>query len=543
MRFLIYFYAGGCYVLNISARVSAIALCVAVLLSFDACGRNTPNTDSSSKTSSSLASATKASPAKVPENLSLPVTLDKSLDPLTTDSMNNLVLWPLMYDSLVEPDQNFAPVLGLASSVDNSGNIVTVHLKSSVTFSDSTPLTSKDVVYSYKQVMVTSTSFFASNVTNIDYVEPSGSSTVIFHLKTPDSMFSNLLDLPIIKYDSDLAQQNYPNTGINTPPIGSGIYTFSTNSFSGTLSYNKSWYKGGVPGFKAINLVNMLNGSATFSNLKIGEINCMLTDYGNGTVASAGLDTAPVYLNRMVFMGVNSANPALSDAVVRNAISLAIDRKTIVANAFSSRAAATVLPFNPNWTGLAKPDIKQFSPNYGLAQSELAKEGFAVMNSAGALSGSIDGTAVTLSFKLLVDKDDPVATTTSKEIIADLNKAGVVVALDAEPADVYSSMLLNNTYELYLGQINLTDNMDITPLLSAGGAVAGATQQGSTLSAFNDWRSGKANINSVANAFNDETPFIPICYRYGSVSHTKGLGGTFTPTYYDIFSGIESWHF
>jgi peptide/nickel transport system substrate-binding protein len=166
------------------------------------------------------------------------------------------------------------------------------------------------------------------------------------------------------------------------------------------------------------------------------------------------------------------------------------------------------------------------------------------MNSSGALMGSIDGTAVTLSFKLLVNKDDAVETTVAKDIIGNLNKSGVVVTLDAEPADVYSTMLAQNNFDLYLGQINLTDDMDLTPLLSAGGAAAfGVPQPSATMNAFNDWRLGKADIKSVVTAFSDETPFIPICYKYGSVSYTKGLKGTVAPTYYDIFRSIENWHF
>ncbi|MDR3644599.1 MAG: hypothetical protein P4M02_05950, partial [Clostridia bacterium] len=184
------------------------------------------------------------------------------------------------------------------------------------------------------------------------------------------------------------------------------------------------------------------------------------------------------------------------------------------------------------------------SADYGLAQSELSGEGFSVMNSVGALTGSIDGTAVTLSYKLLVDKDDPAAMTASKEIITDLNKAGVIAVLDAEPADAYSSLLSTNQFDLYLGQINITDDMDFTPLLAAGGAAAyGTPQPGTAFSAYSDWRTGKGTVGSFATAFTDETPFIPICYKYGSISFTKGLAGTIAPTYYDIFRGIESWHF
>lgn len=527
--------------MNYCIRAIAVSVCVALVFSFSACGSKNKRKSTVSSSASVVSSA--ASTFNSSEQFSLPVTLSKSLNPLTTDSMTNLVLWPLMYDCLSEPDQNYTTSLGLATSIDNNGVTVLAHLRSNILFTDGSPLTAKDVVDSYHMVMKTQGSFFYSNTSNISSVEQSDSSTVIFHLFSPDPLFSNLLDIPIIKSGTDLNNNKYSATGINVPPTGSGRYVFSTNSFSGTLTCNKNWYNAGATNFKTINLVNMLNGSATFSSLKIGGINCMFTDYGNGTLASAGLNTAPVYLNRMVFLGVNSQRPGLSNSKVRNAISLAIDRKTIVSNSFSSRAAATNIPFNPRWAGVAKPDNKQISPDYTLAQSELAGEGFSVKNYAGALSGNIDGTAVTLSYKLLVDKDNTIGVTAAKEIIADLNKVGVIVSLDAEPSDVFDTKIAQNEFDLYLGQINISDNMDITPLLSGGTAVNYTPQTQATLNAFNSWRSGAVNISSVVKVFNDETPFIPVCYRYGSISFTKGLTGTIEPTYYDIFRGIYGWHY
>jgi peptide/nickel transport system substrate-binding protein len=534
--------------LNIKIRVAAAVLCITVLFSFSACGLKigkTVNTSNSSKKASTTSKSvsTASTVSAVAQDFTLPVTLDKSLNPLTTDSMNNLVLWPLMYDCLAEPGQDYAPVMELASSIDNVSTTVTAHLRSGVLFSDGSALTAKDVYNSYELVRKTPSSFFYSNLSNIAYEEVSGS-TVIFHLNTPDPLIANLLDIPIIKYGTDTANDKYPTTGINVPPTGTGRYTFSTNSFSGTLSANKSWYKGTAPNFKTIGLINMLNGSATFASLKIGETNLMFTDYGNGALSAAGLTSSPVYLNHMIFMGVNSNIAGLSDPKVRSAISLALNRKTIVSNVFSSRAAATNLPFNPNWSGLTKPAAAQITPNTTLAGSTLSGDGYTGKNSAGALTSGSGGTTAALSYSLLVNKDNSTMMTAAKQIISDLNKIGVIVTLDAQSADNYTTKLSQNQFNLYLGEVSLPDDMDLSPLLSQGGPASfGVPQPSTTLTAFNNWRSGSAAINTVTDAFNVEIPFIPICYKYGSISYTKGLTGSFAPTYTNIFQGIENWHY
>lgn len=535
--------------MNIKIRTAAAVLCITVLFGFSACGLKIGKAGSTSSSSKKASTSSKAvsvasAASAVAQDFTLPVTLDKSLNPLTTDSMNNLVLWPLMYDCLAEPGQDYAPVMELASSIDNASTTVTAHLKSGVLFSDGTPLTAQDVYYSYELVRKTPSSYFYPNLSNISSEEFSGSSTVIFHLNTPDPLIANLLDIPIIKYDTENSNDQYSKTGKNVPPTGTGRYIFSTNSFSGTLTANKSWYKQTTPDFKTINLINMLNGSATFASLKIGETNLMFTDYGNGALSAAGLASSPVYLNHMVFIGINSNTAGLSDAKVRSAISLAFNRKAIVSNVFSSRAAATNLPFNPNWSGLTKPAAAQITANTTLAGSTLSGDGYTGKNSAGALTSGSGGTTVALSFNLLVNKDNSTMMTAAKQIISDLNKIGVIVTLDAESADNYTSMLSQNQFSLYLGEVSLSDDMDLSPLLSQGGLAAFAVPQpSSTLTAFNNWRAGSASITAVTDAFSAEVPFIPLCYRYGAISYTKGLTGNFAPTYANIFQGIESWHY
>lgn len=467
--------------------------------------------------------------------------LSKSLNPLTTDSMINLVLWPLMYDCLAEPDASYTPQNNLASSIDNKGTTVTVQLKNAK-FSDGTALSAKDVKYSFEQVMSTPASFFYQNVKNIDHIDAKNSSTVIFYLKIPDTLFANLLDIPIIKYGSAPASAAGTTP---TAPIGTGRYVFSTDNFNGTLSANKNWYKGTALSFQTITLVNTLAGNTTFSSLKIGGIDYLFTDYGSGSAQAVGLSSKSVNLNRIVFLSVNSQrSAALSDAHVRKAISLAIDRKSIVADIYSTKALATHLPFNPAWNAAVKPSDADIAVNYTAAENELTNDGYTVQGTSGTRSKTINGTATQLSFKLLASSSNASYATIAKKIINSLAKTGVSVTLDLQSPDIYASKLAGGDFDLCLSELSLTDDMDLSPFFVSGGSASVGIASGSqTASAFSSWRSGSSQLQAVADAFNSETPFIPICYRTGTVSFTSGLSGSITPTYFNIFYGIENWHF
>lgn len=450
------------------------------------------------------------------------------------------MLWPLLYDSLAQPDASFTPQFGLASSIDVSGTTVTAHLKSGVKFWDGSALGAQDVVYSYNLVKSTPSSYFYSNVQNIASVAAQGSATVVFTLASPDALAQNLLDIPIIKSGSAAtsgANAAYPNA----PPTGSGPYQLSMAAVGGTLTLNKSWYGGGSFGFQTIAVNNIRNTDALDSSLKIGEINYLFTDYGQGAVSVPNIETKAVNLNRMVFLGVNSAHAGLGDAHVRRAVSLLIDRSGLVTDAFSSQALATNLPYNPDWAGGVKPQAADLSASSDKAAQELTQAGYTARNASGVYTKA-DGSAP-LSLSLLYNSDDSRMATAARLLSQALTKAGIGVTAEGKAFDAYTQALQSGGFDLYLGDVALTDDMDLTPLLSPGaGASYGVAAGSATLAAFQAWRAG-GQLAALTSAFQNELPFLPLCFKTGTVSYTPGLAGSVTPTARNIFYGIAGWHY
>lgn len=509
---------------------------LALLLAFALAGCAASSGASSSKpSSSSQTSSAKVSSqtATKPTTFSLPVVFAQDMNPLTSGCMINVTLWPLLYDSLTQPDTTFTARQGLAASITNSGTTMMVQLRGGVKFSDGSALTAQDVAYSYNLVKSTPSSYFYGNVGNIASVTPQGSGTVVFTLSAPDTLAQNLLDIPIIKTGSVAAAR--------TPPVGSGPYTFSTNQFSGTLSVNKNWYGGGTFGFQTIALVNMPSSDAVLGSLKIGEINYLYTDYGNGAVPAANLDSKTVNLNRMVFMGVNSGHSLTADAHVRRAISFALDRQSLSDDAFSAQALPTDLPYNPDWADGVKPASTELRAQLDKAATELTAAGYTAQNIGGVATKA--GGASPLQLTLLVNSGDQQMTAAANQIKVSLAKAGIGITINAQPFAAYVAALQAGSYDLYLGNLSLTADMDLSPLLAPGGAAAyGVPANSATLAAFNTWRTGGA-LSALTTAYTSEMPFIALCFKTGSVTFTPGLSGTVNPTVQNVFYGIAGWHY
>ena len=451
--------------MKIHKQWGLFSLVMALLLAVTGCAQTTPSpstTPANSAISATTASVSSSTGIK-PTTFSLPEVLQQDMNPLTTTCMVNLSLWPLMYDALVQPDSTFTPHLGLASSIANTGTTVTVHLRTGVKFSDGSALTASDVVSSYNVVKNTPSSFFFANLSNIVSITAPDNRTVVFTMGTANALEENVLNIPIVKSRGN-------GSAVNVPPLGTGAYTYSTNQFNSTLTLNKNWYGGGKFNFQTISLVNMHSTDAILSSLNIGEVNYLFTDYGNGAQSTANLATKSVDLNRMVFMGTNSAHALLADAHVRNAISLAIDRNSLSSNAFSSQAISTNLPYNPDWAGGTKLVKSDLTSQTSKAQTELKTAGFTTQNTAGVITKANGATPLQLT--LLVCSDDAQMSAAANQIRLSLTKAGIGVAINSQPSAAYQAALQAGNYDLYLGSISLTSGYESFSIVSFwGGSV------------------------------------------------------------------------
>lgn len=489
----------------------------ALVLSMFGCGarQDSPSSEAQPSSAGSMPSSSSAAAQKL-KKFSLPYTTTPSFNPLLPTSQLNMVLWPLIYDCLAEPDPNYNPDMRLASSVKCSGNVVTVKLKKGVRFSDGTSLSARDVKYTYDYVIRHPESPYHSRLSNISSVA-ADDLTVTITLKTPDALFANMLDVPIIKAESETEGD----------AIGTGRYVYTKSGVNAKLTANKHWYKGGTLPFKTITLVNIPYPDAVMSSLSIGEINYVYSDTGSGASTSAtNTQSSSVNLNQLVFIGLNAGKDRLNNAHFRRALSLSISRNSLISQIYSNHALGCVLPFNPAWTALPSPTEAQLSADYTAVKSEMAAAGGAGKN----------------TFTLLVNSDNSVRAAAANYIAGCFSKAGVNVSVKAVPFDDYKLRIARGDFDMYIGEIKLSNDMDISPFLAPGGAAApGALSNSSTLSAFNAWRQGAKDIKAVADTFSSEMPFIPLCYRLGSVTYTNGLTGV-TATDGDIFYNFENWN-
>lgn len=243
---------------------------------------------------------------------------------------------PMFQSTLLKRDSAMKIRNDLAESyqVTNDGLQWTVKLREDVKFSDGSPLTAADVVFTFETA---ATNGSILDLTNMQKVEASGQYEVIFTLKAAQSTFITLLTslgiVPKHAYNTEYAQQ----------PIGSGPYKLVQwdRGQQAILAYNEQYY-GEEPYFKRLTFL-FVSEDAAFAAAKSGEVDIAYIPSSfskqnvNGmrlqavkSVDNRGIQFPVAEPGEMTDKGYPIGNAVTVDVTIRQAVNYVIDRQALV---------------------------------------------------------------------------------------------------------------------------------------------------------------------------------------------------------------------
>jgi len=216
-----------------------------------------------------------------------------------------------------------------------------------------------------------------------------------------------------------------------------------------------------------------------------------------------------------------------------------VDKNGIAGTAFQSHARVAFTPFNPDFTGSSD---YSFERSLNGASELLNLAGFNKFNNAGIRYNSAGST---LTFSLLVNADNPFKTEAAQLIAQQLSEAGLKINVSSLAFDAYMSALQAGKFDLYLGEILLTPDMNLNPLLAAGGSTAYGinTAAGAASVAYNLFVNGTTDVKGFTDVFVADMPFVPLCYRNGIAMYSRELKVPMTCKAIDVFCDIQAWSF
>lgn len=508
-------------------KKQVLALALALFLPLSACGETegpAPVTPTPTPSHSTVPAPT----AMERTEFTLPYYPDGGLHPITGVNRTNLALAPLVYQGLFELDQSFRPhgVLCGSHAVSEDGLTWTFTL-ADARFSDGSALTSADVAASLNLAMGEE-SPYAARFGNVKSVRAAGEGEVTVTLASPNANLPALLDVPIVR-----------ESGADTGPLGTGDYYLAEEG-DGLVLLRKA---GSAAPMEHIGLYAVQGADGLIHAFDTREISLVSADL-TGTNAlgfSGSYEVWDYPTSVLLYVGYNAQKGACRDAAVRQALSRSFDRSAVAKSLLSGHAAAANLPF-PSGS-----ELYDQSRAAGLDYAPQAVD--ELLTAAGWILG--DGVrykgGLKLSLTFIVNTDNTYKTAVAEFLVQNLTQAGVGVELKKLTWEEYGAALEAGDFDLYLGQVKLTGDLDLTSLvgsdgtLNYGGCADPETDEllAAFLAAGDTARPAAAS--DLCRRLGENAPITPICFKnWSALTHWGQLSGL-KPTQQNVFYDFRSW--
>lgn len=461
--------------------------------------------------------------APVLTSFTLPYFSNQTLDPVTCPDGAQLTLGTLLYEGLFALDEQFGVqnVLAQSYTYDAANRTYTIQVRSDVSFTDGSHLSAYDVADTLQRAR--SSDRYRARLSGVSSLYAENADTLILTLQQDNSSFMSRLDIPIVK----------SGTESSLVPVGTGAYCWKTDD--GTyLSVNKNWWQGKNPPLERIELLDCRNTDTMVYSFYAHEVQLLmldLTDTNTTSVSGSGnyTDAATTV---MQYIGFNTSREPFNSAALRQAINTGIDRVGIISKYLLGHADAAQFPLSPRST-LYPTDLDiSYSPDYFAS----------AMKAAGYSKG------VSRTVTMIVNAENTFKVSMAQQIAAGLSHYDLDVEVSVLPWDQYLWALQHGSFDLYYGEVRLTADWDISPLILPGGSMNyGGYHNDNTskllaayLSAGDGEQRSKAMLALCQN-LSAQAPFLPVCFKNISVLLPSGAVEAITPTAANPFYNMTAW--
>ncbi|MEG1779189.1 MAG: ABC transporter substrate-binding protein, partial [Oscillospiraceae bacterium] len=287
-------------------------------------------------------------------------------------------------------------------------------------------------------------------------------------------------------------------------------------------------------GINQIDLVIFKSSSNLISSLQSGKIDCVFTSIPDWSASYISSKTAAVDMNNLVLLGINGQSEPLKTNTLRQVILKAVDQQSLIKDAFKSTAIPTSTPFNPAFYKLDSAGISASTHSPTEIPSMMRELGFTEKDENGMYTG--------ISLKLIVNNESPIKCNAAYAIAQQLGKAGISVTVEESSFEVYMNNLVSQNFDLYIAEIAIPYNMDLSSVLSQhSNSGFGAGYNSTLIDEYTQLRSGAVTCSQFIKIFNEIVPFVPLAYRNGTLALSADFPAEISSTPQDIFYNIDTW--
>ncbi len=379
-----------------------------------------------------------------------------SLNPIIATNHANQLVCALVYENMVELDDNFNVISNIIdmeeSSCNEDGTLWTfkIDMEAGHTFHDGTPVTGKDLRYSLEKA-ITADRYKGrfSSFQGAAYTEDS----LQVSLGIGDMQLPKLMNLPVIKY----------GTHPDKHPIGSGPYAYNEegtelHAYEGYHSYKT------LP-VDVVYLKEYPTADGTISAFEDSYIDVVINDPSSYTnLGYASTNEIHTYATtNMHYVAFNEESPMGRQSYFRYACQFAFDRARLV-DLLNGNAVASAVPMYPTVDIYPQELARSLQFNMDMCQQILENVGIKDYDEDGWRE-YMSGTPQEIEVRFIVCSDSSAKNGIANKFAQDMESIGIKVLVQSLPWDEYLLALKEGEFDMYYGEVKLRNNFDLTELL------------------------------------------------------------------------------
>ncbi|MDO5014667.1 MAG: hypothetical protein Q4E28_01755 [Clostridia bacterium] len=416
----------------------------------------------------------------------LPYSKQDGLNPYFAKTRINYNLFPLMYESLVKLDSDYSANKVLAKNIENKGYYLDVQV-------DGKKFSPYDVVYSF--YMAKRSPLYAPTLVNVDKAMAYNGDTVRFTLIKPRKFAENALTFPIVKSKTADRKENLPE--------GTGMYSLSNDNLVKNRNSSEK------PLTEKISLFDINKDSALYYGMQVGNLDAYYDPLISGNLKTSPTQRAAISTTNLVALTFGPRLSITPDQ--KKYISYSIDREKFKNEGFSGHLNASNLPYHKGIPEVCKFYKKQGTPN--------------------ELKDKI-GNFTDKEYSLIYCNDNTVKANSGTVIAKQLLNSGIKIKAEALSYSEYMSRLKSGRYDFALVEIKLTQEIDLTPVIS----------DKNFLNIYESFERKTISTEAFIKAYYDNLPFITLGYKNGVLVYSRQIKENISANETNVYDGFNNWY-
>lgn len=280
----------------------------------------------------------------------------------------------------VKPDLSIEGALAESWEISEDGLTYTFHLRPGVLFQDGTPLKASDVKFTFERLVDPETaSTSAGDLASMESIEAPDDETVVMTLSAPDaSLLATLTGQSCVVYSQAFVEAN--NNDVSQVAMGTGPFKFVeyVPNTRIVLEKNPDYWEEGLPYLDGIEMTIAADDTARTAAIVSGTVDFIeyapLRDI-EALQQDPNLVLAGDSNTNIRFIGLNLSVEPFDNPLVRQAISLVVDRDAMLGPTVFGHGTPTEVLFPPDFWAALPQEVR--APDVEAAKALMAEAGFA----------------------------------------------------------------------------------------------------------------------------------------------------------------------